>query len=442
MVASLGGRTRAQGLAVLTILLLPVAFFEASNAKNDIILSLFVLFPFTAGFRLWLGHFKPDLPLLLTAALAAGLAVATKGTAVVFLLPSAILIAAACLQHRAGRILLLALLPGLMLALLPPLPQMVRNQLLFHSPAGPNLHHGNLSHHPADVLNVAIRNIGGQFTCDSSAWNRRLESTTRILLKELRLNPDDPATTFEGQTFHLPYFAGLEDIVPAQVQTLLLILLPIAFLFPSLRRRPGFIPLFICTYGSLLLFCLIFRWQPWQSRLLIPSYFMAAPLIGVMLDQLRPSWLVLVVTFAELLSLRPHLVYAGQRPLLGGHSIFRMSRDEQMSRMMPGRLQELAELVSELRKAPPSVIQIDGGATEIYGLLRALQIGIPATILHSGSAEHPAEGSPWIIQSTTRDAGVAPPPRDPSPSPPSGYRVFWIGDYYRVFNPVGRPLTP
>lgn len=432
MVRDLDGSSRAQGLAALTALLVPAAFFEASNAKNDIVLSLFVLFPLRASLRLWSGSSKPDIRLLLLTSLSAGLAIASKGTAIVYLLPSAILILAACLKNHAVRSLLLAILPGLLLVVLPPLPQMVRNESLFHSPAGPNLHHGNLSHHPSDALNVAIRNIAGQFTCDSEVWNRRLESATRTFLGFLRLNPDDPATTFEGQCFHLPYFAGLEDIVPAPVQTALLLLLPVSLFFGSLRRRPGFIPQFVCTFGALFLFCMMFRWQPWQSRLLIPGYFMAMPLIGIMLDLLRPAWLPLFVVAAETMALRPHLIYTGQRPLLGGASIFRMSREEQMSRMMPGRATDLRQLVQELAKAPPSIIRIDGGATEIYGLVRALRIGLPGTILQSGSAEHTTDESPWIIQSTTRDAGVSPPPQDPYPTVPSGYRVYWIGDYYRV----------
>lgn len=435
MARDIGGRARAQGLAVLTILLVPVAFFEASNSKNDIILSLFVLFPLRAGLRLWQGSSKPDVRLLLVISLSAGLAIATKGTAIVYLIPSAILITVSCLRHRAGRPLLQAIVPGILLVTLPSLPQMLRNEALFHSPAGPNLHHGNLSHHPSDVLNVAIRNIAGQFTWNSVLWNKHLECSTRTCLISLGLNPDDPSTTFEGQTFHLPYYAGLEDIAPAPVQTALLLLVPFCFFLPTLRRRPGLMPLVLCTFGSLLFFCMMFRWQPWQGRLLIPGYFMAAPMIGIVLDLLRPAWLPLLVVAAEFMNLRPHLVYAGQRPLLGGASIFRMSREDQMSRMMPGRAADLRQLIQELGKAPPSVIQVDAGATEIYGLLRILRTKLPEATLVSGHAGHPAGGFPWIIQSTTRDAGLTPPPRRQTAEAPSGYRLYWSGDYYRVFVP-------
>jgi len=339
------------------------------------------------------------------------------------------------MRSHAGRMLFLALVPGLLVVLLPPLPQILRNEALFHSPAGPNLHHGNLSHHPADVVNVAIRNIAGQFTSDSAAWNKGLETTIRSLLVTIGLNPDDPSTTFERQKFYLPYFAGLEDIAPSPIQTILFLLLPLALLFRSVRQRPGIIPYFLCAYGAFLFFCLMFRWQPWQGRLLIPGYFIAAPLIGIIMDLLRPSWLPVLITMAELLALRPHLVYKGQRPLLGGSSIFKMSSEEQMSRMMPGRAAEIRQLTSKLVTAPPPAIQIDGGATEIYGLLRALRVNLPKTLLISGFVDHPDTRQPWIIQSTSRDAGVPLQTQESSPKAPLGYIIFWTGSYYLVFSP-------
>ena len=344
LVSALGGSARAQGLAVITALLVPVAFFEASNSKNDIFLSLFVLIPLLVGISIWTGRWKVSLPLLLLASLAAGLALASKGTAIAYLIAPALLIIGGCLRQQAPRILLLSILPGLLLAILPASPQLLRNMRVFHSPEGPNLHHTNLRHDPLSIVGVALRNTVGQFTCGSESWNLMLEQKTRILLSRAGLNADDTATTFEGQSFHLPYYAGLEDIVPAPVQTSLILLLPLALLLPTFRRFRGLLPLFAVTFLSLLIFCTIFRWQPWQGRLLIPGYFMSAPLCGILLDLARPTWVPVLITAMELLSLRPHLMFSGQRPLVGSASIFHLSKDAQMSRMMPGRAEDLKKL--------------------------------------------------------------------------------------------------
>jgi hypothetical protein len=416
-------------------MLVPVAFFEASNSKNDVVLSFFVLLPLLVGINLWVGKWKASLPILLLASLAAGLALATKGTAIAYLPASALLIIIACIRSQSVRILILAIMPELLLAVLPATPQLFRNMQVFHSPAGPNLHHSNLLHDPLSIASVALRNAVGQLTCGSKSWNLMIEQKTRTLLSHAGLNADDPATTFEGQSFHLPYYAGLEDIVPAPVQTVLILLLPLALLIPSYRRFRGILPLFAVTFLSLLIFCLIFRWQPWQGRLLIPDYFMAAPLIGLLLDLLKPVWLPFVITALELLSLRPHLMFAGQRPLLGGASIFRMSKNAQMSRMMPGRADELERLTEFLKLSHPSTIVIDGGSTEIYGLLREIRTALPLTYLVSTHTTNPSKCD-FLIIPRVPYAGIAPPPRDAFPNCPIGYKMEWKGDYYLVFIPI------
>ncbi len=435
IVRDLGGGSRAQGLAVLTALLVPVAFFEASNSKNDLILTLFVLVPLCAGLRIWCAVRKPTISLLLLASLSAGLAIATKGTAIAYLPVPALLIIAACIRATAMRTLLMASVPALIFSLLPAIPQLARNMQIFNSPAGPNLHHTNQSHDLLAIASVAIRNTAGQFTCGSEAWNSALESATRHLLQRMGVNSDDQATTFEGQSFHLPYFAGLEDIVPAPVQTGLILLLPLGFLTSGFRNRRGVLVLFFTFVGSLLLFSLIFRWQPWQGRLLIPGYFMAAPLIGLLLALLRPAWLPIAITVLELLSLRPHLLFNGQRPLLGGASIFHMAKDAQMSRMMPGRADEIEQLSQHISHHGAHSIMVDGGSTEIYGLLRGMHKALPLVTLISGCSTNPP-ACDLVVMPSVPYAGVAPPPEGQKPSCPPGFRPKWHGAYYWIFEPI------
>ncbi len=432
---SLGSSPRGQILALLFVVLVPVIFFEASNAKNDIILTFFILLPLFIASRIWTQECRASVSLLLLAALSAGLALATKGTAIAYLIAPALLLVMACIHQGALRPLLFALLPALLLALLPAAPQLMRNMREFHSPAGPNLHHFNLSHDPASLASIAIRNAAGQFTCGSDAWNLILEQKIRSALALMNIDADDSATTFDGQKFHLPYFAGLEDIAPAPIQTALLLLLPLGFLFPSFRKSRALLPLFTTTTLSLFFFCFIFRWQPWQGRLLMPLYFMAAPMAGIFLDLLRPLWLPLVFTLLELLTLKPHLIFTGERPLLGGSSIFRLSKEDQMSRMMPGRSEEIRKLIVYLKQREIHTLLVDGGATEIYGLLRAVHRTLPLVIIQSGYADHPSS-TDAIIATTTRDAGVPPPPIDPNPLAPTGFKPSWIGSYYRVFLPT------
>jgi hypothetical protein len=380
-------------------------FFEASNAKNDILVGFFILVPAFLALRIWQGSERLAVGPLILSALSAGLAVATKGTAIAYLPAVGLMLALGYLRQGAWRALALAAIPGILLAILPPTPQFLRNQHVFSSLAGPNLHHTNQSHSPKDLFNVAIRNAAGQFTCDSETWNLDLESRTRELLAKVGCNPDDPATTFESQNFHLPYFAGLEDLVPAPAQTALILLLPLGFLFAAFRRNSGVTILMGILFLSLLAFCMVFRWQPWQGRLLIPAYLMAAPLAGVLLDSLRPRWMPILFAVWALAALRPHLIYAGQRPLFGEGSIFRNEKTDQMSRMHPGRSNEIRELVRFLKESDTKQILINGGATEIYGLLRELHQSANSIPLRSGRSESASEEDTLILPALP-DAGV------------------------------------
>jgi len=442
VIQDLGGSWRASWLAVLFAALVPVVFFEASNAKNDITLTFFILAPVLLALRVWSGEAHASALILLLAALCAGLAIATKGTAIAYLPAAGLALTWAYLRRGAGRSLALAVLPGVALALLPATPQLLRNAEVFGAPAGPNLHHSNQSHSPKDLFNVAVRNTAGQFTCESEPWNKFLESRTRSLLAWAGCDADDPATTFDGQNFHLPYFAGLEDLAPAPAQTALLLLLPFGFFLAGFRRNTGILLLFAMGILSLVIFCAIFRWQPWQGRLLIPAYFLAAPLAGILLDHLRPRWLPMIFAALALASLRPHLIYDGQRPLFGGGSIFRNEKTDQMSRMHPGRSNEIRELTRYLKESRAKEILIDGGATEIYGLLRELHQSAPGIPLRSGNSQNPGSADAIIIPSLP-DAGVPVPPANPAPTGPDGFEAAWIGDYYTVFykKPSYRPAV-
>jgi hypothetical protein len=432
LVEAIGGSPRAGWLGILFAVLVPVVFFEASNAKNDILVAFFVLVPVTIALRVWQGSTAPTTFPLLISALSSGLAIATKGTAIAYLPAAGAALATAYIHKRAWRPILLAAIPGVALALLPAAPQLYRNIEVFGSPAGPNLHHTNQSHRPKDLLSVAIRNAAGQFTCNSGAWNQALENGTRSVLAKIGCNPDDPATTFESQPFHLPYFAGLEDLVPAPAQTALILLLPLGFLFPAFRRNSSVALLFGIGFISLIIFCAVFRWQPWQGRLLIPAYMLAAPLAGLLLDSLRPRFLPILFAAWALASLRPHMIYAGQRPLFGEGSILRNDKTDQMSRMHPGRSSEIRNLGRFLQDSPIRTVLIDGGATEIHGLLRELHQQLPNLHLVSGSLQSP-DAAEAIIMPVLPDAGVPVPPANPSPVSPEGFKPAWIGDYYILY---------
>jgi hypothetical protein len=78
---------------------------------------------------------------------------------------------------------------------------------------------------------------------------------------------------------------------------------------------------------GLILFCALLRWQPWNSRLQLPSFVLAAPFVALVVDRLaRPLSAVLVGLL--LLAAVPYLLNNSARPLVGPNSVLRASREQ------------------------------------------------------------------------------------------------------------------
>ncbi len=80
-------------------------------------------------------------------------------------------------------------------------------------------------------------------------------------------------------------------------------------------------------------FCFYLKWQPFFSRLELPLFVLAAPVIAVALDEIRPARLQLILQIAVCLFLvdgvRHPLLDNWTRPLRGPNSLFTEPRDLQ-----------------------------------------------------------------------------------------------------------------
>lgn len=424
---SIGGGARAQVLSVLFIAVIPVVFFEASNSKNDIVASFFILIPLLIGLRIWNREIRSTVPLLLLSALAAGLAMATKGTAAAYLPPIAFLLLLACMLSGEWKSLAKAALPGVLIVMLIILPNSLRNLQSYGSITGPSAGMSNDSHDLGSVIGVCIKNVANQFAFGSEASVYRCEVVTRRILTGLGLNPDDSSTNIGaaqlgGATLHFLYALGCEDEIPAPIQTALALLTPLFIIFPAFRRSSGSVALTCVLISSFVLFSGIFRWQPWGGRLLIPAFFMAASLVGKAEDLFRPRWIPVLITALELAFLWPHISYTGQRHLLGWWSVFRMPKEEQMSIAFVGRMEEIRKVVGALKEKHPIEVLVDGKDSAIYGLLRKVHAEMPQVKLLSGHLTAPGNVD-VIVEAVSGGVEKA----------PVGYHCDWSGKYYRVF---------
>ena len=437
LAGALGGGSRAQSLAVLFVLTVPAIFFEGSNAKNDIVESFFILTALLIGIRLWKVEWQASLPLLLLASLSAGLAMAAKGTAIAYLPGVAVLVASATLRQGRGRVLLACLPIAFCVALLPIVPNSLRNLQTYHSLGGEALALVNASHSPGAVFGVAVKNVANQFAFGSGEWIAAVESGCRSLLQALGLSPDDPLTNIPaaqlgGTKLRFFYMVGCEDVVPAPIQTLLLLSLPFLPLFRRFRATAAALPMALVGLFSFVMFCAVFRWQPWGGRLLIPEFFMTAPLIGFAEAILLWRWIPPLIASAQMLFLWPHISHVGARHLLGWWSVFRMPQEEQMSIAFTGRREEIQSVCGIVHDSGARSVKVDGKDSPVYGLLREFHRKFPGLILVSGHVTSPSREDLIIEAVGSSQSGTG--------AMPEGYVLCHEGTYYRVYrkNPESR----
>ncbi len=308
----LGLGRRGQAMAAIFCATLPNGILQASGAKNDWLLTLWLLLMTYFAFR-------RDAPL---TGLALGLAVATKATAWLFAPPllavSMIWRSQCAAAFLAGGILLINT------------PQFVRNLRLSGSPLGFDSAQGDgifrwRNEHPGwrSTVSNALRNASEQLGARSERWNRTVFINIVRIHRLIGLDPDDPDTTWHGNRYEAPRNSNHEASANNRWHLLWISLAAIA----AVRHRRW--RLYAAALAAaFLLFCFYLKWQPFQARLELPLFVLAAPLAARLLDSLRPAALAPVICLFLLTGARLPAIENWTRPLRGPASLWRTSRDE------------------------------------------------------------------------------------------------------------------
>ena len=305
------GRT-GQWLAALFCATLPDGILQASGAKNDWLLTLWLVLAVYFALRreaIFMG-------------LALGLAVLTKATG--YLFAPAVLAVVMPWNRRT----LAWLAAGILLV---NTPQYVRNFRLSGSPLGFDSAQGNglfrwRNEHlgwRATVSNV-LRNGSEQVGARSQQWNTGVYNAVLRAHTILGLDPQDPDTTWRWSRYEAPRNANHEANANNRWH---LVLLAAALGLALWRREWRWVRYGAALAAGFLLFCFYLKWQPFQSRLELPLFVLAAPLGGWLLDGLRPRAVTVVVCLFLVSGARLPAVENWTRPLKGPNSLFRTPRD-------------------------------------------------------------------------------------------------------------------
>jgi 4-amino-4-deoxy-L-arabinose transferase-like glycosyltransferase len=333
---SFGADRKQALLAAAYFATLPAAFFQASNSKNDVFLAALLLGIFQLALE---GVRSRRFAFWETACCAylAALAVLAKGTAFAYLPFAAVAVGAAILKNWKSR-QLLAVAAGLLIFTLTVSPHyLVHFAEIFTSESGDSSHHANARIGVATGASVFLRNFALQLALPFDSWNKAVEITAAKLAEATGVSVRDSGSTFHGAPFEVTYQPFIEDSASGFFH----FILPLAMLllcWVVVRDAPlrHAIVLFAMAFlGSVILFSMLFRYQIWHSRLMIPAVAVAAPGVGIFLGSLRCRGVAFSILCVLALWLAPSLS-SWARPLVGKLTVFQMDEDAAVSRAGSG----------------------------------------------------------------------------------------------------------
>jgi hypothetical protein len=365
---SLGGRTTAQLLSALWVVTIPMAFMQASNTKNDVVVALW-----TCLLSLWILQLDSATPVRWQHAALVGLAFGalalTKGTGVLFGLPLAALMLYLLVRRHPRRVL-----PALLLVTAVALGMnagaFARNDEAFGTPVptDPAIHGGDsvVAQEVSGraLLSNVVRNVAPHLATPSDALNGRLTRLVLRLHETLGLGVDDPRTTFlEGRFRAYAFTQDDEDTAAAPVHMLLLLLLLATALLPSGRhhgRRGTTLMLMLVLVASFLLFCLVLKWQVWHVRLVVPLAALPAPVFAWTFSSGPLRRLAPLAVLGLLVGVVPSL-NSRQRPLWGPLSVLTADPDSVRYYPATDRGRTMAKQAERIGELQPRILGISSG---------------------------------------------------------------------------------
>jgi hypothetical protein len=321
----LGGDVRAQIIAALFMSTIPMGILQGSSTQTDHVVS-FWLVCFTC-FVLEFDKGPSSSKILMGGSL--GLALLAKATAYIFAAPFVVWFGARAIAKRQPYHLLM-----LIVALTLNLGLYWRNVDLYGNPLGPGeeLPNGVYKYTNDEIsfpgmISNAIRNAALHMGTYPEI-NAALEQTMVAAYDLLGISISDPKTTWSGTAFHIPPIKFDEYSDGNLVHFLLIGFCALVFVSGRDRdRKTGFY--LASLIAGFLLFCLLLKWQMWNSRLHLPLFILASPIVGLTLAALRTQRLVYVVTFLLIMGSLPYILWNRSRPILMPGNLLNTPRFQQ-----------------------------------------------------------------------------------------------------------------
>lgn len=325
----LGADRRGQWLAALAVVTLRMGVLQATSTQTDYVVTLWLACWVYFCLR-W--QQKEDWVSVAGMSAALALAIMTKATAYFYAAPFGIWVAFLMLWRWRWRGVAALAAIGFMVVLINA-PFWARVYALLGSFVSGGARDYSYQIHGLDLpalLSNVLRNLGLHLGTTSPELNEALMRLWLRIHHGLGLAVNDPRITWPNTS---PYFQGNwlwyhEDTQSDPLHLFCMLTLMGATILGCRRWGRLLCGYSLCLLVGMLLLCVMVKWSPWHARLHLGWLVLGCPLLGVALGRQRAwaRWSAAGLFF--LLALPPTLCNAS-RPLLGGQSIFRLSRTQQ-----------------------------------------------------------------------------------------------------------------
>jgi len=345
---------QVQIISILVASTTPMLIMQSSSTQNDIVNSFFLLSTLTFILKYRQSSRKID---LIFIALSAGLALLTKGTAYIYLLPMAIW--TLVLFFRSERKSWNTALIGLLTILLINTGHWWRNYSVFDNPLGPDTH--TMSYfHPKAIASNLIRNSVMELSTGYETINTFLAKATYKLHQTIGIDQNDSRTTWSGSMpFEIRPLRLQEDYANNPFHFTFFF---IALVYLLLKREKSRLlwPYTLVLIIAFILLSSLLEWQVWHNRLHLSFILMTVPISAYVLSRFK------FLQYIVLILLTLFAVKAGfnneSRMLYGDKAIWKKTRMEQYFSTRPDMLKDWNIIDEKLRQEEGNRLGVIGSA--------------------------------------------------------------------------------
>jgi hypothetical protein len=376
LVRELGGGRRAQAMSALVFATVPMAWHEATSAKNDLLVAVWLGVAVWQAVRIataggtnragWL-EFGGSL----------GVALATKTTALIFVPPVVAIAGRVGWRERSRSWAVIAIVLVLIV------PHAARNlewygTPLGQQPAGQGGGQANENVSPGVLASNLLRSATLHLAGPSTGWNDRLQRAVESTHRWMGQDPNDRRTTLWFLQYGVEWGPEHEAIAGAPAQFILGVLVVAAgFIWTRGCGTAGRLLWFVAV--SVILGALVLKWQPTGARLQLPVFLVLTALIGWGAERLGCGVMITVGAIC-LIGWLPSSE-TQLRPWRTSPTIFAASRWENYFRFRPRLQFEIEQSLAVLSRVRPDSLQIVTRHAFSYPLLLRLTDVTPGTRL-------------------------------------------------------------